>query len=106
MDEPRGNPPPEPPELPEQPEGLPEIDFTTFILSLSETTAIQLGLVPDREAKVCGEPCLAMARQSIDILGMLQEKTRGNLSGAEERLLADILYNLRMAYVRASTAQR
>jgi hypothetical protein len=43
-----------------------------------------------------------MAKQTIDILSILQEKTAGNLTGEEERLLAEVLYNLRMAFVRES----
>jgi hypothetical protein len=44
-----------------------------------------------------------MAKQTIDILNILQEKTKGNLTGEEERLLGDVLYNLRMAFVRESS---
>jgi hypothetical protein len=43
-----------------------------------------------------------MAKQTIDLLNLLQEKTRGNLTGEEERLLGEVLYNLRMAFVRES----
>jgi hypothetical protein len=76
------------------------IDFTTFLLSLSSNAAFHLGLVPHPES---GRECrnLPMARQTIDILGLLQSKTAGNLSGDEERLLGEILYNLRMEYLRA-----
>ena len=45
------------------------------------------------------DPHVAMARQTIDLLGMLEEKTKGNLSGAEERLMAQVLYDLRMRFV-------
>ena len=76
------------------------IDFTTFIFSLSSSAAIHLGLAPHPERTDCCEN-LPMAKQTIDILVLLQEKTRGNLTGEEERMLADILYNLRMAYVDA-----
>jgi hypothetical protein len=43
-----------------------------------------------------------MAKQTIDILGILQEKTKGNLTGEEERLLSEVIYNLRMAFVNES----
>lgn len=76
------------------------IDFTTFILSLSSSAAFHLGLAPHPEHETCCEN-LPMAKQTIDILAMLEEKTKGNLSGAEERLLSEVLYNLRMAYVSA-----
>ena len=77
------------------------VDFATFILSLSSSAAYHLGLVPHPE-KESSCPNLPMARQTIDILSILQEKTRGNLSEDEERLLGEILYNLRMAFVRES----
>lgn len=76
------------------------IDFTTFILSLSSSAAIHLGLAPHPEQRDCCKN-LPMAKQTIDILVLLQEKTKGNLTGEEERMLADLLYNLRMSYVAA-----
>lgn len=77
------------------------IDFSTFILSLSSSAAFHLGLAPHPEKN---QPCanLPMAKQTIDILSILQDKTKGNLTGEEERLLGEILYNLRMAFVRES----
>ena len=77
------------------------IDFGTFILSLSSSAAFHLGLAPHPEE---GKPCqnLPMAKQTIDILSILQEKTKRNLTGEEERLLGEVLYNLRMAFVRES----
>ncbi len=77
------------------------IDFATFILSLSSSAAFHLGLAPHPENK-CACTNLPMAKQTIDILTVLQEKTKGNLDGEEERLLGEILYNLRMAFVRES----
>lgn len=79
------------------------IDFSTFILSLSSSAAYHLGLAPHPEGEN-GESGqnLPMAKQTIDILSILQEKTKGNLTGAEERLMGEVLYNLRMAFVRAS----
>ena len=78
------------------------IDFTTFVLSLSSSAAYHLGLAPHPESNdTCAN--LPMAKQTIDILALLQEKTKGNLNGEEERLLAEILYNLRMTFVREST---
>ena len=76
------------------------IDFTTFILSLSSSAAFHLGLAPHPENDTCCEN-LPMAKQTIDILAMLEDKTKGNVSGAEERLLSEVLYNLRMEYVKA-----
>lgn len=77
------------------------IDFATFILSLSSSVAIHLGLAPRPDEKTkCSN--LPMAKQTIDILSILQEKTKGNLTGEEERLLSEVLYNLRIAYVQES----
>ena len=76
------------------------IDFTTFLLSLSTSAAYHLGLAPHPENQAACQN-LPMARQTIDILGVLQDKTRGNLTGEEERLLGEILYNLRVEYVQA-----
>ena len=78
------------------------IDFNTFILSLSSSAAFHLGLAPHPE-KECACKNLPMAQQTIDILDILQDKTKGNLTGEEERLLGDVLYNLRIAFVRESS---
>lgn len=76
------------------------IDFNTFILSLSSSAAYHLGMAPHPERNDCCEN-LPMAKQTIDILGILQEKTQNNLTGDEERLLNEVLYNLRIAFVNA-----
>jgi hypothetical protein len=79
---------------------LPQIDFATFVLSLSHSARVHLGDAPQPDGTT--ERDLALARQSIDILVLLQEKTRGNLSGAEERLLNQVLYDLRVRFVEVS----
>jgi hypothetical protein len=82
-------------------EALPSIDFSTFVLSLSHSALMHLGEAPNPEnGKV--EKSLPLARQTIDLIAMLEEKTKGNLSGDEERLLGQILYDLRMRYVELS----
>lgn len=81
---------------------LPSIDFSTFILSLSHSAFMYLGDATTTPDGAAGGRNLVMARQTIDILGLLADKTRGNLSGEEERLLEQILYELRMRYVEAS----
>jgi len=76
----------------------PQIDFSTFIISLSAQALAHLGEIPDpvqRSMRVD----LEAARQVIDILGLLREKTKGNLDSAEDPLLESILYDLRMKYV-------
>jgi len=77
---------------------LPAIDFTTLIISLSHSARLHLGDAPD---PISGERVvdLPLARQSVDLIALLQEKTRGNLTGEEERVLSQALFDLRMRYV-------
>ncbi|HUK39652.1 MAG TPA: DUF1844 domain-containing protein [Candidatus Acidoferrales bacterium] len=83
-----------------QQETLPEINFSTFIISLSTQALMHLGEVADpMSGKV--ETDIPVAKQMIDILGMLREKTHGNLNSGEDRLMEDILFDLRMKYVEA-----
>ncbi len=77
---------------------LPKMDFTTFCLSLASSAMMHLGLVPYPETGKA-EKQLPLAKQTIDILAMLEEKTRGNLSPEEATLLGAVLYDLRMRYV-------
>ncbi len=79
---------------------LPEIDFGTFVMSLATSVLVHLGEVkhPDSSAP---ESNLLLAKQTIDILGMLREKTRGNLTHEESQLVDNLLYDLRMKYVAA-----
>jgi hypothetical protein len=76
---------------------LPPVDFATFILSLAASAMVSLGEVkaPDGETHMD----LPLARQTVDSIAMLQEKTRGNLSGEEERLVNQVLFDLRMKFV-------
>jgi len=85
-------------------ESLPSIDFATFVLSLSHSALMHLGEAPNPETGKL-EKSLGMARQTIDLISMLEEKTKGNLTGDEERLLGQILYDLRMRYVELSKAK-
>ena len=85
------------------PEGSPDpkaISFTTFILSLSTAALQHLGVGPVEGQEKVG-PNLLLAQQTIDILAMLQAKTKNNLSESEDKLLGNILYDLRMRYVDA-----
>jgi hypothetical protein len=78
--------------------GLPEIDFSTFVLSLSSSALVHLGEAPDPSSgEVDYQPHLA--KQVVDILGMLQQKTEKGLSDEEKKLLCEMLYTLRMKYV-------
>jgi hypothetical protein len=78
---------------------MPQLDFATFVLSMSSSALVHLGEVPEPESGQVGENLLA-AKQTIDILCMLESKTRGNLTAQESRLLRDMLFELRMKYVQ------
>lgn len=78
---------------------LPKIDFATFVFSLNSSALVHLGLLDDPATNQKSKN-LPIAKQTIDILGMLEEKTRGNLSKEEEDMLNHILYDLRLLYVR------
>jgi hypothetical protein len=80
---------------------MPPVDFGTFVLSLGSSAIMHLGEVehPQSGQK---EKDLPMAKHTIDLLSMLQAKTRGNLSPQEDRLLESLLYDLRIRYVEAS----
>lgn len=78
---------------------LPKVDLGTFILSLSSSVLVHLGEVPEPESGSVQEN-LDLAKHTIDILNMLEEKTRGNLTSDEERLLKDVLFELRLKYVQ------
>jgi hypothetical protein len=92
-------------EEPRRPDELPRIDFSTFALSLGASALLHLGLAPDPsgEGKGGGEVNLPLARQAIDTLEMIQEKTRGNLDEDEAKLLQSLLYELRMNFVRVES---
>ncbi|HFC97242.1 MAG TPA: DUF1844 domain-containing protein [Thermosulfurimonas dismutans] len=81
---------------------LPPVTFSTFILSLNTAALIHLGELPnpDTNEKTVN---LTLARHTIDTLDMLREKTRGNLTPDEERLLESILYELRLRYVKLTS---
>jgi len=80
---------------------LPEISFTNLIISLSTSALIQLGEIQDPLTQEVAKN-IPLAKQTIDLIGMLKEKTKGNLTPEEEKILENILYDLRMRYVNAS----
>jgi hypothetical protein len=79
---------------------LPAVDFSTFVMSLTHSALVHLGDAPDPEG--ARGVHLPLARQTIDLLTLLQEKTKNNLEGPEERLLEQALYDLRLRYVEVS----
>nr|WP_252379991.1 DUF1844 domain-containing protein [Desulfovulcanus ferrireducens] len=78
---------------------LPKVNFTTFVLSLSSSALMHLGEVPEPESGQVNVN-MAMAKHTIDVLAMLEEKTRGNLTPQEDRLLKDVLFEVRMKFVQ------
>jgi hypothetical protein len=76
-------------------------NFARLIVHLGQMTAICFGDLVDPSSSERPEADLAAAGQMIEILGMLQEKTRGNLTAAEAKVLEDLLYELRLRYVEA-----
>jgi hypothetical protein len=81
---------------------VPPANFLFLVESLLMQAQIQLGLLNIGEKEENSEPNLPLARHSIDLLGMLQEKTRGNLTVEEQRLLENGLTELRFRFVQVS----
>jgi len=79
-----------------------EITFEKFLASLYMTALLQLGLVHEQNDQPAAD--LIGARQTIDTLSLLAEKTRGNLTTQEDRMLSNCLYELRMAYIEVTNA--
>lgn len=78
---------------------MPGVNFSTFILSLNSSALVNLGQIPD-PATGGRSVNLQLAKYSIDVIMLLEEKTRGNLSTDEANLVKNILHDLRLAYVR------
>jgi hypothetical protein len=75
------------------------IDFNTFILSVSSAAFMGLGLVPSPDGKK--EKNLSLARHNIDLLELIKDKTKGNLTAEEQKLLDQVLYETRMRFIEA-----
>jgi hypothetical protein len=88
--------------MPDQP-SEPDLSFTAFVLSLASTAAIHFGDLADPVSGERAEPNLEGARQMIEILGLLELKTRGNLTAEERQILEQVLYELRLRFVDASS---
>jgi len=80
---------------------LPPVDFSTFVVSLGSSALMHLGDV-ERPDAAPTKPDLPLAKHSIDLLSMLQDKTRGNLNPQEEELLRGLLFDLRLRYVETT----
>lgn len=78
---------------------LPEMNFSTFVLSMHASAAMHMGLVADPQTGQALPVQLPLAQQTIDILSMMEQKTKGNLTQEEEQLLGGVLYELRMLFL-------
>jgi hypothetical protein len=87
-----------PPPKPEAPRNLPPADFATLVLSLGSSAVMYMGV--DVEGKK-QERNLPMAKHAVDLLTVLEEKTKGNLTAEEEHILGGLLFDLRLRYVEA-----
>jgi len=81
------------------PSDYPQVNFTNFVISLSTSCLFQFGDFPEYEGGKA-EKNLPAAKQTIDILDMLNEKTKGNLDQNEANLIQGVLYELKMRYVK------
>lgn len=83
---------------------MPEVTFASFVLSLNTTALFHLGELPHPES---GKSTidLELVKHTIDTLSLLRDKTRGNLEKDEEELMANILYDLKIRFVKASGAE-
>ena len=81
---------------------VPEITFTSFLISLGSSAFIHLGDIPDPATGEVKKD-VPLAKQTIDLLGLLREKTRNNLLEEEEKLFEHLLYDLRMRYVKETS---
>lgn len=91
--------------MPNQPEES-ALSFIGFVLSLASTAAIHFGDMPDPITGKPGDVNLDGAAQMIEILALLDQKTRGNLTAEERQILEQVLYELRLRFVEASADSR
>jgi hypothetical protein len=84
----------------------PGISFAPFVISLATTAAVHFGDIADPHTGERQEPDLVAAHQMIELIAMLQDKTKGNLTPDEAKLVDDLLYELRMRYVQMQQGER
>ena len=89
----------------QQEPGVDGISFAAFVLSLAHTAAVHFGDIPDPVSGRTADANLPAAQQMIDILSLLEVKTRGNLTAEERQLLDQILYELRLRFIEAQKPQ-
>jgi hypothetical protein len=88
-----------------EPQPQPQLSFTAFVLSLASTAAIHFGDLADPASGQRNAPNLIGATQMIEILTLLEQKTRGNLTAEEREVLAQVLQELRVRYVEAASGK-
>jgi hypothetical protein len=79
-----------------------DLSFTAFVISIASSAAIHFGDLPDPASGEPAELNLDGAQQMIDILALLEEKTKGNLTAEERQVLEQVLYELRMRFIEVS----
>ncbi len=89
----------------DQPIASTGVDFSTFVMSLGSSALMHLGALPGPDGKTEGIS-LPLAQQTIDVLSLLEEKTRNNLSVEETELLTGLLYDLRLRYVECARSRK
>jgi hypothetical protein len=94
--------PDQPPPAAAQDAPEPALSFTAFVLSLATTAAVHFGDIADPATGERAEPNLDGAAQMIEILALLEQKTRGNLTAEERQILEQVLFELRLRFVEAS----
>jgi len=82
------------------------IGFAAFIISLATTAAVHFGDIADPATGQPAEPNVVAAGQMIEVIAMLQQKTRGNLTPEEAKLVEDLLYELRLRFVEVQQGQK
>ena len=87
-------------------DSIPKIDLTTFFLSISSAAFLGMGVSRSDQAGEVAQPNLILARQNIDLLELLAEKTKGNRTTEEDRLLEKLLFETRMKFVEVQSALR
>ncbi len=91
---------------PQDPQEAQALSFTAFVVSLATSAAIHFGDMPDPLTGQSGEVNLDGAAQMIEILALLEQKTRGNLTAEERQVLEQVLFELRMRYLQARGSEK
>ena len=86
--------------------GASDLTFSGFVISLATTAAVHFGDIPDPATGQPIEPDLESAARVIELLAMLQDKTKGNLLDQEAKLIDDLLYELRLRFVQAQQGDK